>query len=92
MRPPKKALVGENEVRRWWRFRVAAYESHFFASAVTDLSPKDADGVIQGRVFSVAFELGTRYYCFELQSDRDRFVRKYSKTFSARPVGKDPCP
>lgn len=92
--PRKRVLAGADEARKWWRSRVAVYESHFFASAVSDLNPStiEVSAKIRGRFFSAVFDTGIRHYCFEFREDRDRFTTKFGKVFSARPVGKDPCP
>lgn len=88
----KRMLQGSSDVRRWWRHRVSKVDKPFFASAISELRPENVGNVIPGHHFSVVFETGTRHYCFESQADRDRFLTKFRKVYSAQPVGKDPCP
>lgn len=89
---PKRMLQGSSDVRRWWRHKVSKVDKPFFATAVTELRPEEVGNSIPGAHFSVVFDRGIRHYCFDNQADRDRFLTKYRKVFSAQAVGKDPCP
>lgn len=77
--------------RDWWLQRVAATETPFFAEAVTDLKPDAVEKAMPGvKIFSAVFQPGIRTHCFTNQADRDRFLTRFRKVWSARAVG-DPC-
>lgn len=84
-------IKGVEQARAHWKQKVSTFDNPHFAVASTELDPSRLDPVMYGRHVSVVFYLGTRYYVFEGQSNRDRFLNpQHRRVYSARPCS-DPC-
>lgn len=80
------AIKGVEQARARWKLGVTKFNEPHFAVASTELNPTKVDAETYGLMISAVFYSGTRYYCFEGQSNRDRFLNpQFRKVYSARP-------
>lgn len=84
--------MSNSQLREWWIKKVGMSEAPAFATAAIELKPETISVSEFGDFFSAVFDdRTTRVYCFENQSNRDRFLTRYRKVYRARPVTRPYC-
>lgn len=73
-----------------WRWMVKKFDQPHFAYCGSSLRPTDIDTELVGHFASIGFVPGHRFYVFEGQANRDRFLNQY-RPHKPQPC-KDPCP